>query len=52
MRKITLSLVSVFLIFSIAGAQQVSGIVKDEQGKGLEKTVTVRGRRIRPGCSR
>ena len=38
MRKITLSLVSVFLIFSIANAQQVSGTVKDDQGKGLEKT--------------
>ena len=38
MRKITLSLVSISLFCAIASAQQVSGIVKDEQGKGLEKS--------------
>lgn len=38
MKKILLFFVSVCLLGAIANAQQVSGLVKDQQGKGLDKS--------------
>ena len=38
MRKLFMFLLSTGLITSAIQAQKISGIIKDQQGKGLEKT--------------
>lgn len=38
MRKLSIILLSVLFITATASAQKISGVIKDQQGKGLEKT--------------
>ena len=38
MRKTLTTLIASFVLFAAAQAQKVTGIVKDQQGKGLEKS--------------
>src|SRR5262249_41282511 len=38
MRKLSMLLLAAIFLISAASAQKISGVVKDQQGKGLEKT--------------